>query len=358
MQQPKSSHSPSQNCNDRPILRRNTSRFTLDAACRAQGSPTASQSPIRDGDHLPRLSSQLPYSLTDATNDSPKLTPCRTLSPNHVENSVPYQESLPVYQNLLQPLDVSDDLGSTSRCPYKSTNHARSTDTLSSTTSSDEVQRPVVHVLDLLVDAKPRILYHRTRSMPHLPYENEIKYTQAPSISSVDASEGNFPLSLFPTPPPLIVRKKVPPPLVLRNSPPTASPQSSLDSTPVGTPMTPRFLSPRSPSQSSFGSSKRSHFGRRVTSICPPPFSPPNSPLPSTPIYHEDNGRPLDYAVKPLRTAYSSSNLKDALPCPATHRVTFSEPISDQPSLPIKKSRKPRPEGMQPEYLQACLVSL
>ncbi|KAF8812329.1 hypothetical protein BYT27DRAFT_7251875 [Phlegmacium glaucopus] len=337
--QPNSSHSLSRNYDDRPILRRNTSRFALDIACRTQGSPTTSQPPIRDCNQLARLSSQLPYSSTDAIDHSQ--------SQKYVENSVPYQESLPVYQNL-RPLHVSDNLGSISRCPYKATNYTRSTDALLSTTPSDEV-------LDLLVDAKPHTLYHGTRSMPYLPYEDETKYTQAPSVSSVDASEGNFPLFLFPTPPPLIARKRIPPPLVLRNSPSTASPQSSPDSTPVGTPMTPRFSSPHSLSQSSFGSCKRFHSGRRVTLISPPPFSPPNSPLPSPPVCHEDNGCPLNYAGRPLRTAYSSSNIKDALPFPATHRLTFSEPISDQSSLPIKKSRKPRPEAMQAERLQACL---
>lgn len=261
---------------------------------------------------------------------------------------MPYQKPFPV----LQPLDVSSNMGSTH--PYNTTNYDRSTDTISSTSSSDEVQHPKepFHAaLDLLVDAKPPTLYHRTRSMPYLPYEGELtKSIQAPSVS-----EGNFPLSLFPTPPPFITRKRIPPPLVLRNNSPPTSPQSSRDSTPVGTPTTPRFTSPRSPSQSSLGSSKRLHSGRRVTLISPPPFSPPNSPLPSPPVYYEDNGRPLH---RPMRTAYSSSNLKDALPFTAAHRLTFSESISDQSSLPIKKSRKPRPEGMRAERLQACLVSL
>jgi hypothetical protein len=267
-----------------------------------------------------------------------------------VENSVPSQKKLPV----LQPLDVSHNLGSTR--PYNSANHARSTDTLSSTASFDEVQtrnpqKRSNTVLDLWVDAKPRTLRHRARSMPYLRYEDSTQ------VSSVDASEGSFPLSLFPSPPAPIGRKSLPTPLMLCNSPSTSL-QSSRDSTPIGTPTTPRFLPPYSPSKSSFGSCKRLHSGRRVTSISPPPFSPPNSPLPSPPVCHENNGRLLEYGGRPrIRTAYSSSNLKDALPFSATHRLTFSESISNESSLPIKKSRKPRPEGMHAQRLEDCLVS-
>jgi len=360
LSQPNSPYSSSRHCDDHPILRRNTSRFALDTACRAQDPPTSSlESTIRDCDQLPRLSTQLSHSSTAVTK---KPTSSCTLSPKVVEDSVPYHESLSLYR-VSQSLDVSDNLGSTSPCltdrhPYISTNQARSTDTISSTTSSEEVQDPqkMTHTALDLVDAKPYTLYHTTRSMPYLPYEDEIKSTQTCSASSVDSTEDKFPLSLFPTPPPLIVRKKIPPPpLLLHNLPLPVSPQSSCDSTPVGTPTTPRFLSPRSPSQSIFGSYKRLDLGRRVASISPPPFSPPNSPLPSPPVHYEDGGRPLDYASRPLRSAYSSSNLKDALPLPAAHRLTFSESISDQSSLPIKRSRKPRPEGMQPERLQACL---
>ena len=296
---------------------------------------------------MPRLSPQLPYSSTDHLQ---KLIPSCTLAPKDVENSVPCQKSV------LQPPDVSDDQGPGSTRPYNSANRASSTDNISFTTSSDEIhpQKMFDSVLDLWVDAKPRTLYNRTRSMPYLPYESEANSTQASSASLVDANEGNFPLSLFPTPPVLMARKRIPPPLVLRNSPPTSL-QSSCDSTPLGTPTTPRFSSRHSPSQSNFGSCKRLHFSRRYTSIPPPPFSPPNSPLPSPPVCHENNGHLLEYASPPrLRTAFSSSNLKDALPLSGTHRLTFSESI--QSTLPIKKSRNPRPEGTQRP--QACFVSL
>jgi hypothetical protein len=347
--QPKPSDRSPKKHDGRRILRRNTSRFAPDTVCSAQGSPSPkpSQSPTRD--KLPSLSPQLPYSSTDHLQ---KLIPSCTLPPKDVENSVPYQKPLPVPQ----PLDVSDDQGPGSTRPYNSANCASSTDNISCTTSSDEIQHPQKMfdaVLDLWVDAKPRTLYHRTRSMPYLPYESETNSTQASSVSFVNTSEGNFPLSLFPTPPVLVTRKRIPPPLVLRNSPP-ASLQSSCDSTPVGTPTTPRFLTRNSPSQSNFGSCKRFHSSRRITSISPPPFSPPNSPLPSPPVCHENNGRPLEYAGRPrLRTAYSSSNLKDVLPLSGTHRLTFSESI--QTSLPIKKSRNPRPERTQRP--QAYLVS-
>lgn len=295
---------------------RNTPRFALDSA---QDSPISSQSPPSSS----------------------------TLFPKDLEL---YQEKS--QSPVLRQQDVPDDLGSTR--PYNSANHARSTDTISSTAStasSDEVQYPQKS-FDWL-DAKPRhTLCHRARSMPYLPYEDEINPTQA---SSVDPSEGIFPLSLFPTPPALIARRSIPPPLMLHGNSPSL--HSSCDSTPVGTPTTPPFLPPHSPSKLSFGSCKRFHSGRRVTSISPPPFSPPNSPLPNPPISHENNGRPLEYAGPRIRTAYSSSNLKDTLPFSATHRLSFSESISDQSSLPIKKSGKPRPEGMDSQHLQASSVS-
>jgi hypothetical protein len=343
LQSKPSGRSPKQH-DDRRILRRNTS-FSLDTFSSPQGSLESSQSPIRD--KLPRLSPQLPYSSTDHLR---KLIPSCTLSPKDgVEKSVPYQKYFP----LLQPLEVSDDLCPGSTRPYNSANRASSTDNISC--SSDEIQHPQKKfdhsVLDLWVDAKPRTLNHRTRSMPYLPYESDTNSTPASSVSLVNASEGNFPLSLFPTPPVYMARKRIPPPLVLRNSP-TTSLQSSCDSTPVGTPTTPRFSIRNSPSQSNFSSCKRPHSSRRITS--PPPFSPPNSPLPSPPVCHENNGRLLEYTGRPrLRTAYSSSNLKDTLPLSGTHRLTFSESIHS--SLPIKKSRNPRPEGTQ--RLRACLVS-
>ena len=349
--QPAPSNRSPKKHDDRRILRRNTSRFVPpDTVCSAHESPESSQSPIRD--NLPRLSPQSPYSSINH-HDLQKLIPSCTLSPKDVEKSAPYLKSLPV----LQPLDVFDDQLPGSTRPYISANHASSSDNVSST-SSDEFQHHQKNfdaVLDLWVDAKPRTLYHRTRSMPYLPYESESETnsTQPSSASLVDASEGNFPLSLFPTPPVLMPRKRIPPPLVLRNSPP-ASLLSSCDSTPVGTPTTPRFSTRNSPSQSNFASCKRLHSSRRISSISPPPFSPPNSPLPSPPVCHENNGRPLEYAGRPrLRTAYSSSNLKDALSLSATHRLTFSESIHS--SLPIKKSRNPRPEGTQ--RLRACQVS-
>jgi len=212
LSQPNSPYSSSRHCDDHPILRRNTSRFALDTACRAQDPPTSSlESTIRDCDQLPRLSTQLSHSSTAVTK---KPTSSCTLSPKVVEDSVPYHESLSLYR-VSQSLDVSDNLGSTSPCltdrhPYISTNQARSTDTISSTTSSEEVQDPqkMTHTALDLVDAKPYTLYHTTRSMPYLPYEDEIKSTQTCSASSVDSTEDKFPLSLFPTPPPLIVRKK------------------------------------------------------------------------------------------------------------------------------------------------------
>ncbi len=96
---------------------------------------------------------------------------------------------------------------------------------------------------------------------------------------AVENGDDNFPLSLFPEPPPLIVRKKVPKPL---NFYPMSS-QSSINSTISGPPKSPRCVPLTSPSQTSFSSPTKKSFGRPISSVLPPPTSPPNSPLPSPP---------------------------------------------------------------------------
>jgi len=101
------------------------------------------------------------------------------------------------------------------------------------------------------------------------------------TIQSGDFHE--FPLSLFPQPPPLLVRKKVPKPLALKPSFPSSH-SSLLPYSPLGSPASPRPRSLRSLSQASFASSTKRGLGRPLTSVSPPKTSPPNSPLPNPPI--------------------------------------------------------------------------
>ncbi|KAF8192481.1 hypothetical protein BJ912DRAFT_1057844 [Pholiota molesta] len=171
------------------------------------------------------------------------------------------------------------------------------------------------------------------------------------------SAKETVPSFTLPPPPPLIVRKKIPTPLLLRPLKRPSSPHSSRDSTPVGTPTTPRFHAMPSPSQSSVSSPGKKHFSLRPSaSFSPPPFSPPNSPLPSLPTTPDGSQRPSEYRRSPdhgmrsLRSAQSNANLRDALPFPATHRLTSSEPISDQSSLPVSRPRlaaRPRPEAVR-----------
>ena len=106
----------------------------------------------------------------------------------------------------------------------------------------------------------------------------------SPDIIIQNSDIHNFPLSLFPRPPPLPVRKKVPKPLVLRPSSSSSSrgllPYSPL----LGTPTPRRPGSLRSISQTSISSSTKRAFGRPLTSVSPPPTSPPNTPLPIPPV--------------------------------------------------------------------------
>ena len=101
--------------------------------------------------------------------------------------------------------------------------------------------------------------------------------------STQNSDVHNFPLSLFPRPPPLPERKKVPKPLVLRPS--SSSSHGLLPYSPLlGTPTPHRPGSLRSISQTSISSSTKRAFGRPLTSVSPPPTSPPNTPLPSPPV--------------------------------------------------------------------------
>ncbi|KAH6915021.1 hypothetical protein BKA70DRAFT_1419972 [Coprinopsis sp. MPI-PUGE-AT-0042] len=164
-------------------------------------------------------------------------------------------------------------------------------------------------------------VYHASQSSPHLPQDSP--------IDSQDLS------SLFPSPPPLIIRKRVPQPLVLQprrpstgSTVPSSPDPSSTESTPVSTPTSPKF-SP--PTQSPLSKS----FARHANGIPPLLYDPPTSPLPSPPVSLQSKARqssvPFQGRVH-LRGAQSTNNLRSNAPFSAnsqTHRMTSSDPVAE-----------------------------
>ncbi|KAF9534798.1 hypothetical protein CPB83DRAFT_888761 [Crepidotus variabilis] len=166
-------------------------------------------------------------------------------------------------------------------------------------------------------------------SSPHLPYNHNAS-THSPQLDTSTHNQlrkddvDTFPLSLFPSPPPLTIRKKRPSPLVIRPVE-SMSTLSSTDSTPVGTPTTPRFgpfIQPDSPSgsiSSSSSLSRKTSFARSIAIFSPPPTSPPTSPLPDLP------GQRSSHQNHSLKTANSCINLRQV--SSPRRRLTSSEPI-------------------------------
>lgn len=129
-------------------------------------------------------------------------------------------------------------------------------------------------------------------------------------VAVENGDTSNFPLSLFPEPPPLTVRKKVPRPLNFY----PASSQCSINSMVIGLPGSPQRMSLTSPSQTSFSPSKKG-LGRPISSVSPPPTSPPNSPLPSPPA-------DLPQEAKSSRTSITAISVR--------HRLISRESIADE----------------------------
>ncbi|KAF9568979.1 hypothetical protein CPC08DRAFT_283334 [Agrocybe pediades] len=284
----------------------------------------------------------------------------------HTSPLSPHPPSLPPTQ-LLPPIDLNFGPARKQELRHAEPDSHHLADVRSSmpparvpTASLGDSPKTVHAILDLTHDATPRRLYHSTGSTPYLPYRERVQSTSTAgsdySTNSVASSDADhFPLSLFPLPPPLIVRKKVPAPLNLRAAP-SVSTQSSRDSTPLGTPTTPRIQYTTSPSQSSISSpTKKLPLSRPLASFSPPPFGPPNSPLPQPPV--ESARRPPRDIVRPLRSSQSHNNFRSAsaLPFPATHRLTSSEPISDHLSLSIRRPVRPRPTTERPKNIQTYI---
>ncbi|KAF9006494.1 hypothetical protein BDQ17DRAFT_1540308 [Cyathus striatus] len=188
-------------------------------------------------------------------------------------------------------------------------------------------------------------LYRDTGSSPHLPFL-EAQSVQPPiSIHSVplcNLIDSDDPISLFPSPPPLVVRKKVPQPLILRPTPtiaplPPSPCFSSCDFTPPATPAT---LRQQTPSRPSIQTPSKHLTGRPPGVIPPPLFSPPTSPLPALP---NTSPGPVNsfQGTRPLRITKSTSHLRsENNGVSATHRLTCSEPISELFSHPTKARKR------------------
>lgn len=374
----------------RTLIRRDSSRLGLDATYRAHGAMVSGgQKQFWTSDSSTQQASTKSFSNNHlvrpplpASRNAKEVSEFSTNYPTLPRQSSspfsPQSPRLPSFP-LLPPIDL--DYGSGSKfdklleikgcqCPQspKSThynycpkfNSSETQKTTSATTflgNLHATHKTVHAVLDLSADAKPRTLYRGTGSTPHLPYHEQVVFPARPEGSGCSGESSDaesFPLSLFPLPPPLLVRKKIPAPLVLRSRLPSSA-VSSRDSTPIGTPTTPRFHSLNSPSQSSIASPKKFYLGRTSAIFSPPPTSPPNSPLPDLPPSRTVSTEKL---APTLRITHSNANLRGALPYPATqrHRLTSSEPISDHSSLPIKRPMKPRPDPVRVQDSHTYMV--
>ena len=216
--------------------------------------------------------------------------------------------------------------------------------TVDTTASLNEMVsgRTVDAILDLSSCSKPRSLYAATGSTPYLPFVEACSSDSELHLGDCARSHADFdsfPLALFPTPPPLVGRRKkrVPKPLILHPSsvphctsiPFSPSPGgSSFDSTPLATPASPQsLLPPLSPSSSSPILLGKRTYAR--STILPPQYAPPDSPLPMPPTSPRRGPATIN-SNRTLRIARSSDILRQpTLPFPASHRLSSSEPISE-----------------------------
>lgn len=370
-----------QNRSENTLVSRDDSRVGLDVTCQGEGlryrdSPSSStstlpRSPMRSTTALSQTPPGLnppSYTLSrERTVSLSSLTPSPVRTRKISPTSSLHHPKLPSF-HLLPPIDLDYGLGSQlddnpmesepcycgrnsqpthlCKCPDLSFMEPPSNNMARKRADSLRSSPTSVHS----VESKRRSPYHTMGSTPYLPYQE--RRTPSPRSNSTSSSEGNdtdnFPLSLFPAPPPLIVRKKVPAPLVLRPIRTDLSPVSR-DSTPVGTPTTPRFNTP-SP-QSSLASPTKKHIHRSASAYSPPPFSPPNAPLPSVPA-----SPAMERFGHPLRTVHSSLDLRDPAH-PPTHRLTSSEPVG-RPNFVSQRTARPRFENMQTKDFQTQMVNI
>ncbi|KAK0468325.1 uncharacterized protein EV420DRAFT_1686256 [Desarmillaria tabescens] len=215
----------------------------------------------------------------------------------------------------------------------------------------DAVLDPSTHSL--------RNRYHITGSTSHLPYVKE-SLSRSSSEANIrrpskliDVNETEPFLSLFPSPPPLRIRKKNLKPLVLLPTPTIIplppSPAYSTDTTPTGTPrLSTPPISPRTPAFQ-----HNSDINERTRAYAPMPYniqSAPTSPMarsfpspPTSPSMRSFQSPPTSPLARSFQThppgiPIDRSALTEQSQLPS-HRITSSESI--HPSRAIGRSKFP-----------------
>ncbi|KAJ7068167.1 hypothetical protein C8F01DRAFT_1246705 [Mycena amicta] len=172
-------------------------------------------------------------------------------------------------------------------------------------TEEDDDFVPRVHLTRRSNASNPTLVRSKvSEPAPRIDCHSESDSESSPEWSSPST---HFPLSLFPSPPPLRARR--PAPLILRPTPtiaplPPSPGFNSNDSTPVATPTTPKY--PLS-------------ILKRTRRPVSPPSTPPASPLPPAPVMQSP--RPL------LRSAQSVPHLQLIA---SSHRNTSSDTIGQR----------------------------
>jgi hypothetical protein len=203
-----------------------------------------------------------------------------------------------------------------------------------------------------------------TSSTPYLASQDKQEAPLPPPLSSNSSNRqaddvSNFPLSLFPSPPPspLFIRRKIAKTFVLRPS--CSSSDNSLpllpspEYTPLVTPTTPRFqLSPKHPKSCS--SPPRHVLPRTIPRS---PFDPPSTPLPTPPMSPAPpgvTGTSSSLPSKSLRPVQSVNQLCSEQLLPPImlplHRATSSDPPS-QPDGMTSVNQTPRRAQSRPEAI-------
>jgi hypothetical protein len=179
----------------------------------------------------------------------------------------------------------------------------------------------------------PRTLYPVTVST-HLHFTNDgASSSRTKPEPTRNGMISSSPLALFPSPPPLVIRRRlnplVLPPMPTIEAPLPPSPAfSSTDSTPVATPTTPHSSAPQKPLSPSKITNRRMFY-----SMPPPTSSAPNTPLPALPVSVPPNHdalavHPSSWHPRPPRSAQSTVELRPVEKRrPSTsHRTTASAP--------------------------------
>ncbi|KAJ3545327.1 hypothetical protein NMY22_g2485 [Coprinellus aureogranulatus] len=310
----------------------------------------------------PTQSSQIPSSKTDPnsatrTNSTPSRSQIR--SPTHVNFDMPVdpleagtQRSQFSFSRAPSSADSPEDgQGSRRVSPFPESRTRTSQDSPTPRTSQrrgskDELSSMPsnAHPGPLHVDTtdpRTRRGLATTRSTPHLRPNAEYLPSNEPlpPLPIPSPSDPNF-VSYFPSPPPLIIRKKRPQPLVLNPqaralpTPHATSPNaSSTDSTPVATPQSSTLQFPTSPTPPA-------KISRKSSVIPPLIHSPPTSPLPSPPAHTSSTPmsppprrtvHSFHSSASQLKPSRSAINLRTekAPPSVPTHRMTSSDPIAE-----------------------------